>query len=95
IWRVMDYTDDHLSTASPMRPFYSAAIGLVDEVVVPSPYLSIDMSSRFGGGINVIEDAVEYALRVPKRRRADPIPSLLWFGHASNVDSLVDGLGRV
>lgn len=92
---ILDYTDDHLSSRTAMTPFYEEALHLGNGFVVSSDYLRLHLSSRVNKPIFVIEDAVEYHLEVPKTSFSDTHPSLLWFGHPTNIGGLIDGLGRI
>ncbi|MEY4645823.1 MAG: hypothetical protein RLZZ596_2654 [Pseudomonadota bacterium] len=85
---VLDYTDDHLAFTSPMSAFYREAVGLVDVCVCSSKFLAKSLSRFYSGRIEVIPDAIEVAPLVPKQSAHSPI-TLLWFGHATNVDYLV------
>jgi len=92
---VLDYTDDHLSVPTAMSEFYREAINLVDAFVASSDYLRNDLSQRVKNKISIIEDAVEYGLVPPKPKLVGECPALLWFGHSTNIPSLLDGLSRI
>lgn len=92
---LLDYTDHHLALADGAMPaFYRAALPRVHQVVVPSPHMQRLLDPHHDGPVSVIEDAIEVPVLPPRPgRRSDP-PTLLWFGHGSNLGFLVDWLER-
>lgn len=92
---LLDYTDDHLSARTAMTSFYQEALNLANGFVVSSDYLRLHLSSRVTNPIFVVEDAVEYDPEAPKNNLSGACPSLLWFGHPSNIVGLIDGLSRL
>lgn len=88
---VLDFTDDHLGVDSSMTPFYREAIGLTDLAVCSSPLLARNLADFFKGRIEVIPDAIEIGVTLPKTQLHTPV-TVLWFGHASNLAYLVDFL---
>lgn len=92
---LLDYTDHHLALdAGAMPAFYRAALPLADRVVVPSPHLQSLLAARHPATASLIEDAVEVPVIPPKAGRRSQAPTLLWFGHSSNLAFLVDLLER-
>jgi hypothetical protein len=88
---ILDYTDHHLGFDSPMSNFYESVIKIVDGCVVPSASMANLLSKKFNGPINVIEDPLEISAISPKESSKTPI-TLLWFGHSSNIDFLINFL---
>ncbi len=85
VW--VDYTDHHLGFPSPMSEFYRAALGLADACTVPSRHMASLLAEVWGGPVYVVQDAIEVQIAPPKLQ-ADAAVTLLWFGHASNVEYL-------
>lgn len=85
VW--VDYTDHHLGFASPMSEFYCAALSFADACTVPSHHMESLLAKLWNGPIHVVEDAIEVQIAPPKPQ-TDSIVTLLWFGHASNVEYL-------
>ena len=90
---VIDYTDHHLGHASPMSDFYRQAMPLSDLVIVPSELMKRYASEHFAGPILHIFDSVEYVSTVPHPIREE-MPVLMWFGHPSNLEFLLNFLDR-
>lgn len=84
---VLDYTDDP-TIGTPMSAFYREAAGLADLCVCSSNFLAKSLSRFCTGRIEVIPDAIEVEPVEPKQTVHTPI-TILWFGHATNVDYLV------
>lgn len=84
----LDYTDHHLGFNSPMTNFYKAVMNEIDVCVVPSESMANLLSSGWSGPIQVIEDPLEIKNSPPKLLASKPI-TLLWFGHSSNIGSLI------
>ncbi len=87
----LDYTDHHLGWDSPMSHFYELAIKEVDGCVVPSQGMAELLLSKWGGPISIIEDPLEVNVSPPKAHTNKPV-TLLWFGHSSNIDFLINFL---
>lgn len=85
---ILDYTDDHLSIESPMSSFYREAIPYADLCVCSSRLLARNLAQAYSGRIEVIPDAFEIAAIEPKVVAHSPV-TILWFGHASNLEYLV------
>lgn len=88
---ILDYTDDHLAFDSSMSAFYREAVSHANACVCSSALLATRLASAYSGRIEVIPDAIEIAPRPPGDRAHKPV-SLLWFGHSSNLQYLVDFL---
>jgi hypothetical protein len=86
----LDYTDHHLGFESPMSDFYSQVMALVDKVIVPSMSMQNALASLFKKKIDLVEDPIEFSIQATKQINR-PI-TLLWFGHASNVEFLIQFL---
>lgn len=91
---VLDYTDNHLDSGGPMSDFYKSIIGMVDRAVVPSAHMKALLSRHWPGAIEVVADAIEVPTIPPKSRATGPTPTVLWFGHGSNIGYLADYLDR-
>lgn len=87
----LDYTDHHLGHHSLMSSFYELAIQEVNGCVVPSKIMAELLFSKWNGPINIIEDPVEVDIIPPKILAGHPV-TLLWFGHSSNIDFLINFL---
>lgn len=87
----LDYTDNHLGFDSSMSRFYESAIKEVDGCIVPSQGMAALLSSGWNGPISIIEDPVEVYAFPPKELAGQPT-TLLWFGHSSNIDFLINFL---
>jgi hypothetical protein len=87
---VLDYTDHHLGFEGPMTQFYKSVIELVDHCIVPSSFMASLLSNFYDGPISIIEDAIEVNSRPVKESISTISPTALWFGHASNINFLVD-----
>ena len=86
----LDYTDHHLGFESPMSDFYRQVMALVDKAVVPSVSMQNALVSFFKKKIDLVEDPIEFSIQVTKQI-SRPI-TLLWFGHASNIEYLIQFL---
>jgi len=87
----LDYTDHHLGFDSSMSHFYESAIEEVDGCIVPSQSMAALLSSSWNGPISIIEDPVEIDAFPPKELAGHPA-TLLWFGHSSNIEFLINFL---
>lgn len=91
---LLDYTDDHLAVESVMSPFYRDGIQHADACVASSRWLADSLRRVFAGPIHCIPDAIEAPCLPPKSRAGQP-PSILWFGHPSNLGYLLAFLPRL
>lgn len=89
----LDYTDHHLGYNSPMTNFYEDVIKEVDGCIVPSHGMAKLLSRRWSGPIVAIEDPLEVNSVSPKLKSNKPT-TLLWFGHSSNIDFLINFLSN-
>jgi len=85
----LDYTDNHLGFESPMRKFYEYFVKISDHIIVPSEKMKDNIKNYWTGPTTVIPDIVEVEMTSPKYN-INKIPRLLWFGHASNIEYLVN-----
>jgi hypothetical protein len=90
---LLDYTDHHLGFDSSMSHFYESAIKEVDGCIVPSKSMAELLLSKWDGPISIIEDSVEVDAFPPKAFSGHPV-TLLWFGHSSNIDFLINFLSK-
>ncbi len=86
----LDYTDHHLGFNSSMTWFYQNVMSMVDVAITSSRRMKQNLSHFFSGHICLIEDAIEISSQ--DVRPPNKICTLLWFGHASNIDSLINFL---
>jgi len=84
----VDYTDNHLAFNSPMTRFYSEVFTLCDFGIVPSAHMRNLLSNYWPGRTQIIEDPIEVPSLPPKEELQHP-RRILWFGHASNLNYLV------
>lgn len=87
----LDYTDNHLGFDSKMSDFYRAAVPLTDMCIVPTNSMASLLSSEWHGPTYCIQDPVEVPIQPVKSGFNKPIV-LLWFGHPSNIQFLIDFL---
>lgn len=86
---VIDYTDNHLQLNDFFyRPFYEKLIPYVDEAVVSSNLLKLQLANLLKKPITVIEDAIEISSIKPNIKNLNTL-NILWFGHSSNINYLV------
>lgn len=86
----LDYTDHHLGFESPMSDFYRQVVALVEKAVVPSKGMQNSLSNFYKKSIEIVEDPIEIPIQAIKPINK-PI-TVLWFGHASNIEYLVQFL---
>ncbi len=86
---LIDYTDHHLDSETPYKSLYQDAIKACTAVIVSSDHMKAALNQYFRGDIWTIEDAVDIPIAPPKTRLVGSEPTLLWFGHAVNIDFLV------
>jgi len=86
----LDYTDHHLGFEGPMTQFYKSVIELADHCIVPSSAMACLLSNFYDGLISIIEDAIEVSPQPVKKSVTSISPTALWFGHASNINFLID-----
>lgn len=86
----LDYTDHHLGFKSPMSDFYREVMAYVDKVIAPSKGMKDALSNFYKKTIDIVEDPIEFSIKAIKPVH-QPI-TLLWFGHASNIDYLIQFL---
>lgn len=88
-----DYSDDHF--ADPLLgPAYRAIANAADRVVASTPGLAEVLSGQTSAPVSVITDPVEGERGEPRATTRRP-PSLLWFGHPLNLDTLRFGLPQL
>lgn len=85
----IDYTDHHLGSIKAMSAFYQEAIKITDVAVVSSPHMGTLLKEFYDGKIVVIEDALDIPLQ-PIKSKVQTQRTLLWFGHESNIQYLID-----
>jgi hypothetical protein len=85
----LDYSDNHLRFDSPLRKYYKEFIKRCDQVIVPSSKMKDNIKDYWLGPIEIIPDAIEVPFSYPKDK-INLIPKLLWFGHSTNIEYLVN-----
>jgi hypothetical protein len=75
-----------------MRSFYAEALPFVEKAVVSSQKMQHHLKEFFKGHIEIIADPVELELIPPHRAAINGVPTVLWFGHSSNINYLVNYL---
>jgi len=85
----IDYTDHHLGSLTPMTAFYQEAIKIADAATVSSSYMRNLLREFYDGKIAVIEDALDITAQ-PIKTTPQKERTLLWFGHESNIQYLID-----
>lgn len=83
----MDYTDHHLGFESSMSDFYRNVLCMVDVAVTSSRMMKQNLAKYYSGHIEIVEDAIE-CFPQDIKPVSKPI-TLLWFGHASNIEYLI------
>jgi len=84
---ILDYTDNHLMMSSPFTNFYKAILPFISLAITPSEKMSCLFSSFWKGQVITIYDSIEVNV-IPWKDKVGK--KLLWFGHASNINYLLD-----
>lgn len=93
---ILDYTDHHLlDSSTPMGNFYNSILSFIDSAVVPSNKMKSLLSEFFTGSIDVIEDPLEIDITPTRKTDISFPPTVLWFGHATNISYLINYLESV
>ena len=88
----VDYTDDHCDADSPFHQPYDHAFSLGAAAVTSSVALAEKLRGDYGvEHIQSVEDWVEHHSR-PPYQKDNPVIKALWFGHETNIISLVNAL---
>lgn len=77
---IVDFCDDHFAN----YPHYAEMLKLADEIVCPTTFFAEKLRSAYGRNVTVIDDPYEFPEESPHCNGTN----LLWYGHASNYDSL-------
>lgn len=85
----LDYTDNHLGFKSSMSQFYSSFIEVCDHIIVPSLKMKDNLFNYWEGPTTIIPDAIEVKIVPPRDKKSDTC-NLLWFGHASNIEYIIN-----
>lgn len=91
---ILDYTDNHIKSREDLSKFYKSLILHIDEAVCSSETLRDSLGKVFSGNIRIIIDPIEVDEQPPKMKSSWP-RTLLWFGHNSNLNYLVNFLPRL
>lgn len=89
---LIDYSDNHLGVDTVMSSFYRETTKLADACICPSKCLADLLLKEWQGSVDVIPDPIEIEISPPKTSIQKPV-TLLWFGHSSNIDFLIEFLG--
>jgi hypothetical protein len=90
---IFDICDDHFDRQA--GPYYKRMVDLADHITCNSPQMKKrihEVTNRPLKDITVITDPVSFPLREPEH---NPRSELLWFGHASNLESLNSWLPKI
>ena len=85
----LDYTDNHLGFNSPMRKYYQSFLTVSNKLIVTNKKMSEIVANYWNGTVSIIPDAIEVDIVPPKDVENIPL-RLLWFGHASNVEFIIN-----
>ncbi len=86
----LDYTDNHLDFRSDLSNFYQDILPLVDYYICPTLYLLKSLYRRQARPSFVIEDGIEQECIRPRISGARARKRILWFGHESNLQYLIE-----
>jgi hypothetical protein len=86
----LDYTDNHLKFNSRMTKFYNDILSLVDCYICPTQYLADSLNQHECRPTFLIEDGIEQECIRPKSVSIGEGRRILWFGHESNLQYLID-----
>jgi hypothetical protein len=86
---LLDYTDDHLNFKSPMTSFYERSLTYINTAITSSAFLADKLKQKSKISVEIIPDAIEVPIFKPKIREDDS-RNILWFGHASNINYLIE-----
>jgi glycosyltransferase involved in cell wall biosynthesis len=90
---IADYSDDHFLDRA-RGPVYRAMAVAADAVVASTPGLAEVVQAHTPVRVNVVTDPVEGERGEPRASGTRP-PSLVWFGHPLNLDTLPEGLEQL
>jgi hypothetical protein len=86
----LDYTDNHLEFNSSMTKFYNDILPLVDYYICPTQYLSDSLNKQQYRPTFFVEDGIENECISPNERETNDRLRVLWFGHESNLQYLLE-----
>jgi len=86
---VLDYTDDHLNFKSPMTSFYEGSLAYINTAITSSTFLADKLKQKSKISVEIIPDAIEVPIFKPKIRE-NVSRNIFWFGHASNINYLIE-----
>ena len=85
---VFDVCDNHFNK-SPHRPHYMIMCDLAHKIVAGTPEMALVIKEVTGKDATVIPDPYEFKEVAPVLRVLDDSLKLLWYGHPSNLPSLM------
>jgi len=88
---VIDYTDHHLDSNSPLSPFYQNVINYSDLFVCSSITLQQKVAQFSNINTIIVDDPIEVPTLSPKNKN-NKVTTILWFGHSSNLIYLIEWL---
>jgi len=88
---IIDFTDNHLGYETNMTNFYKTAVVSADALTASSKHLASILYNHSSAPVTVIDEPIEF-LPLKVRPTLQQLPSLLWFGHASNSKYFLDFL---
>ena len=88
---ILDYTDNHIMLNNPMTLFYKSILPFITYAVTPSEQMSLILSNFWKGSIYTIQDSIDIGI---VKWNDYESKSLLWFGHSTNIQFLLNFLQR-
>jgi len=90
---IVDFCDDHFEHAK-RGPWLKELLALADVLVASTETLANVIAGYRGQSPHVISDPVEFSMQEPLFKPEATL-NLLWFGHASNLDTLINWLPKL
>jgi len=88
---IIDYTDNHLESDTPVGNFYRKVIGIANVVICSSKNLQESVAKFSNIRSVIIEEPIEVPIISPINKE-NSVTTILWFGHASNLTYLIECL---
>ncbi|MCK5602539.1 hypothetical protein KAR91_11735 [Candidatus Pacearchaeota archaeon] len=85
---IFDVCDNHFGK-SPHRPHYIVMCQMADKIIAGTPEMATAIKEATGMDATVIPDPYEFKEVKPEVRVLEDSLKLLWYGHASNLPSLM------
>ena len=81
---VVDFTDNHAGYDLNMSGFYRFTLPIADAITVSSQTLANQLNSNLSAKLTIIDEPIEFLPLKIRSAFVNP-PTLLWFGHATNL----------